>query len=67
LRLLETVELTDEEIEAIRLRHLKDLQQEEAARMMRTSQSTYQRILTSAYEKMAEALVKGKAIAISKR
>jgi predicted DNA-binding protein (UPF0251 family) len=67
LRLLELVQLTTEEIEAYRLRHLNDLEQKEAAEKMCTSQSTYQRILYSAYKKIADALINGKAIRIIKQ
>lgn len=66
MRELEIVELTTEEMEAYRLRHINDLEQQEAADKMRTSQSTYQRILYSAYKKIADALVNGKAIKIIK-
>ena len=64
--LLEVVELTAEEVEALRLRNIKDLEQEEAAKKMNTSQSTFQRILSSAYKKITEALIEGKAIKIIK-
>jgi len=60
------VELTTEEAEALRLRNIKDLDQEEAAKKMNTSQSTFQRILSSAYKKITEALIEGKAIKIIK-
>jgi len=63
---LEVVELTTEEAEALRLRNIKDLDQEEAAKKMNTSQSTFQRILSSAYKKITEALIEGKAIKIIK-
>ncbi len=66
MRELEIIELTAEEIEAYRLRHINDMEQQEAADKMRTSQSTYQRILYSAYKKIADALVNGKAIKIIK-
>ena len=66
MRYLEVVELTTEEAEALRLRNIKDLEQEEAAKKMNTSQSTYQRILSSAYKKITEALIEGKAIKIIK-
>jgi predicted DNA-binding protein (UPF0251 family) len=66
MRELEIVELTIEEMEAYRLRHLDNLEQKEAAKKMNTSTSTYQRILYSAYEKIADALIKGKAIKIIK-
>ncbi len=64
LRDLQVVELTLEEMEAYRLRHINGLSQQDAADKMHTSQSTYQRILYSAYEKVADALVNGKAIKI---
>jgi predicted DNA-binding protein (UPF0251 family) len=64
LRHLEIVELTIEEMEAFRLRHIYNLEQKEAADKMFTSQSTYQRILYSAYKKIADALINGKAIRI---
>ncbi len=66
IRELEIVELTTEEVEALRLRNIKDLEQEEAAKKMNTSQSTFQRILSSAYKKITEALIEGKAIKIIK-
>jgi len=66
MRCLEIIELTTEEAEALRLRNIQDLEQEEAAKKMNTSQSTYQRILSSAYKKITEALIEGKAIKIIK-
>lgn len=66
MRGLEIVELTIEEVEAYRLRHADELEQKEAAIKMHTSQSTYQRILYSAYRKIADALINGKAIKIIK-
>jgi len=64
MRGLEVIELTTEELEAYRLRHINDLEQQEAAKKMNTSASTYQRILYSSYKKIADALVNGKAIKI---
>jgi len=66
MRDLEIIELTSEEMEAYRLRHINNLEQKEAANKMHTSQSTYQRILYLAYEKIADALVNGKAIKLIK-
>jgi len=66
MRYLEIVELTTEELEAYRWRHIYDMEQREAADKMHTSQSTYQRILYSAYKKIADALINGKAIKIIK-
>lgn len=67
MRKLEIVELTTEEMEAYRWRHINGLEQKEAAKKMDTSASTYQRILYSAYEKIADALINGKAIQIVKK
>lgn len=66
LRELEIVKLTHEEMEAYRLRHIDKLDQKESAEKMKTSASTYQRIIYSAYEKIADALINGKAIEIVK-
>jgi len=54
VRCLDVVELTLEEIEAIRLKNIENLEQIQAAAKMNTSQSTFQRILTSAYQKISE-------------
>jgi len=64
MRDLELVEITMEEAEALRLKHLLGLEQIEAAKKMGISQPTFQRTLQSAYKKIAEALIKGKAIKI---
>jgi predicted DNA-binding protein (UPF0251 family) len=66
MRELEIVELTAEEVEALRLRNAEGLEQEEAAKKMNTSQSTFQRILSSSYRKITEAIIEGKAIKIIK-
>jgi len=66
LNILKEVDLNVDEMEAIRLCDFKNLDQEEAAKKMKISQSTLQRILTSARKKIAEALTEGKAIKISK-
>jgi predicted DNA-binding protein (UPF0251 family) len=63
---LEVVEISMEEIEAYRLRHIDKLEQSEAGKKMNTSTSTYQRIIYSAYEKIADAIINGKAIKIIK-
>ncbi len=64
MRLLDTVELSTEEAEALRLKNIKGLDQAQAAKKMNTSQSTFQRILSSAYKKISQALIQGKAIKI---
>src|SRR5688500_8718516 len=64
---IEVIEVTPEEAEALRLKNIKNLDQTEAAEKMGISQSTFQRILASAYKKVSEALIYGKAIKIGKR
>ena len=66
MRHLDEVDLTMEEIETIRLKDFLGLDQAEAAKKMNTSQSTFQRILTSAHQKIAEGIIKGKALKINK-
>ena len=64
LRELEEVCLSVEELEAIRLKDIEDLEQEQCAEKMNISRPTFVRILDAARKKMAEALIKGKAIRI---
>jgi len=59
---LEEVRLLVEEAEAIRLKDLEGLEQEECAQKMKISRSTFSRILDSARQKVADALLNGKAI-----
>ena len=61
---LEVIELKKEELEALRLKNLKNLDQKECAQKMNTSPATLQRILASANEKVARSLVEGKALKI---
>jgi len=67
LSMLEEVELDIDELEALRLCDLNNLEQIEAAKKMKISQSTIQRILVSARKKVAEAIIEGKAIKIRKQ
>ena len=66
MRILEVEHLTLEEVEALRLKNVEILDQVECAKKMHTSQSTLQRILSSAYKKISRALIDGKAIEIKK-
>ncbi len=61
---LEVIELKDEELEAIRLKNIKNFDQKECAKNMCTSTATFQRILQRANQKIAIALVESKAIKI---
>ncbi len=64
LSMLEEVVLTVDEFEAIRLADLDSLYQEQAAKKMKVSRPTFGRVIESAHKKVAEALVKGKALKI---
>lgn len=64
LSILEQVNLTVDELESIRLVDLEGLEQTQAAEKMNISRQTLGRILQSAHKKIADALVKGKALSI---
>ena len=61
---LDEVKLLVEEAEAIRLKDLEGLEQEECAQKMKISRTTFSRVLDSARQKIADALLSGKAIRI---
>jgi predicted DNA-binding protein (UPF0251 family) len=61
---LQGVRLSVEEVEAIRLKDLEELDQEECAKRMHISRPTFHRILESGRKKLADALINGKAIQI---
>ena len=61
---LEEVLLSLEETEALRLKELEGLEQEKGAEKMNVSRPTFQRILASARQKVADAILNGKAIRI---
>lgn len=65
MRMLEEIRLSVEEAEAIRLKDLEGLEQEQGAEKMSISRPTFQRILYSARRKIADALLNGKSIRIS--
>ena len=64
LRSLKEISISVEETEAVRLKDLEGLDQESGAKKMNVSRPTFQRILSSARVKMADALLNGKAIRI---
>ncbi len=64
LRFLEEVNLETDELEALRLADFQGLDQVRGAKKMGISQSTFQRVLTSARKKVSQGLVEGKAIRI---
>ena len=64
LRELEEVILNVDEFEAVRLKDLEELEQEECAKKMNISQPTFHRLVSSARKKIADAIINGKAIRI---
>lgn len=66
IRIMELEEsvLAMEEFEAIRLKDLENMEQDDASRKMGISQPTFHRLLISARKKIADAIVNGKAIRI---
>lgn len=54
-----------EELEAMRLKDIEGLNQEECAEKMKVSRQTFQNIIDSARKKVAISLTQGKAIRIS--
>lgn len=64
LRVLREMRLSVEELEAIRLKDLEGLEQEQSAKKMNVSRPTFQRVLASARQKIADALFHGKALRI---
>lgn len=64
LKNLEEINLSFDELEAIRLIDLENRNQIEAGEKMKISQSTLSRLLKSARGKLADATTKGKAIKI---
>ncbi|CAH2212275.1 DUF134 domain-containing protein [Tepidibacter aestuarii] len=62
---IEEVEVKIEELEAMRLKDIEGLNQEECAKKMQVSRQTFQNIIDSARKKVAVSLTEGKAIRIS--
>ena len=63
-RELDEAVLTVDEFEAVRLKDLIGLEQEDAAKRMNISQPTFHRLTLSARKTIADAIVNGKAIRI---
>ena len=62
--ILEEVNLTLDEFEAIRLADLEGLYQEDAAKKMNISRQTFGNIIESAHKKIADSIVNAKALKI---
>jgi len=61
---LDEVEIKPDELESLKLHEIDGCSQIEAAGKMKISQPTFARLLTSAHQKIALAIIKGKAIRI---
>ena len=61
---LDQVNLKLEELEAMRLKDIENLSQEECAERMKVSRQTFQLIIDEARRKVATALTMGKAVSI---
>jgi predicted DNA-binding protein (UPF0251 family) len=61
---LEEVILTVDEFEAIRLKDVDGLEQEQCAQRMNISQPTFHRLYLDARRKIADVIVNGKALRI---
>ena len=64
---LEQIIVYEDEMEAIRLADFESLYQEESAKKMGISRTTFSRLIESARKKIADALLNQKAINISPR
>ena len=67
MRLLKEVILEPDELEALKLHDVDELDHITSAKKMNVSQPTFGRIIDSAYKKIAQALIKGKAIRIEEK
>ncbi len=67
MRMLEEIVLLPDELEALKLYEVDELEQIEAAKKMKVSQPTFARIINRAYKKISEAIIKGKAIRIQSK
>ncbi len=61
---LEEIPISIDEIEAIRLADYEGMYHEEAATRMKISRQTFGRILNGAHKKVADCIIKGKALKI---
>ena len=62
--MLEEVNLTLDELEAIRLADMEEMYQEDAAKKMNISRQTFGNIVNSAHKKIADVLLNAKALKI---
>ena len=64
VNMLEEVNLTLDELEAVRLADLKGLYQKDAAKKMNISRQTFGNIVNSAHRKIADVLLNAKSLKI---
>ncbi|MFA5287158.1 MAG: DUF134 domain-containing protein [Candidatus Omnitrophota bacterium] len=64
LDMLEEINLTLDELEAVRLADFNGLYQEDAAKRMDVSRQTFGNIINSAHKKIADVLLNAKALKI---
>jgi predicted DNA-binding protein (UPF0251 family) len=64
MRFLQEENLTLDEVEAVRLADLEKMDQEASAKKMNVSRVTFLRIIHSAHQKVAKALIYGKALSL---
>ena len=64
IAMLEEVNLTMDELEAVRLADLEGMYQEKAAKKMNISRQTFGNIIAAAHKKIADCLVNSKALKI---
>ena len=64
-RFLEKTVLDEDEMEALRLSDYEGHYQEECAKRMGISRTTFSRLVNSAHKKIADALLHGKAIVMT--
>lgn len=66
MSLLEQTDISIDELEAIRVKYMEGKNNEEGAKEMHISSSTFQRLIVSGITKLTDGLIKGKAIKIHK-
>lgn len=64
MHMLQEIVLEKDEMETVRLCDLEQMDMLQVAEKMKVSKSTIHRLLAKAHKKIAEALVKGKALRI---
>jgi len=67
MSMLTSIELSVDELEALRLADLKNMYQDAAAEKMGVSRQTFGNIVKSARKKVADAIINGKALKIVSR